>query len=170
MRPRTERIIPFLWFDTHAEEAVRHYTAIFPNSGIDRTTRYPAEGAQVSGMPEGSVMTVEFRLDGQPFVALNGGPHFKFTEAISFVVQCDSQEEIDHCWGRLSEGGDENAQQCGWLKDRYGVSWQIVPRELNDLLIDTDRGNPGRVWSAMLRMKKLDLAALRTAAETGSGL
>jgi len=164
MQPGTQRITPFLWFDHQAEEAVRFYTSIFPNSRIEATTRYGKESAQVSGQKEGSVMTVAFQLDGQDFTAINGGPHFQFSEAISLVVNCQSQEEVDHYWSRLSEGGDETAQQCGWLKDRYGVSWQVVPVELFQLLNDPDPERARRATQAMLQMKKLDLTALRRAA------
>jgi predicted 3-demethylubiquinone-9 3-methyltransferase (glyoxalase superfamily) len=150
-------ITPFLWFDRQAEEAVTFYTSIFPNSKIGNAVRYDAAGAKVSGRPEGSVMTVEFELDGQPLTALNGGPEFEFTEALSLLVHCATQAEVDHYWDRLSEGADPAAQQCGWLKDRYGLSWQIVPDELPQLI-----ANPGGM-QAMLGMKKLDIAALRAA-------
>jgi predicted 3-demethylubiquinone-9 3-methyltransferase (glyoxalase superfamily) len=163
MQAHTARITPFLWFDDQAEEAVDFYTAIFPNSRIVTTTRYNKESAEVSGRKEGTVMTIAFQLDGQDFTAINGGPHFKFTEAISLVVHCKSQDEVDHYWNRLSKGGDEKAQQCGWLKDRYGVSWQIVPTELPQLLSHPDPEKAKRATQAMLKMKKLDLAALRRA-------
>jgi predicted 3-demethylubiquinone-9 3-methyltransferase (glyoxalase superfamily) len=164
MHANAPRITPFLWFDDQAEEAVTFYTSVFPNSKVVTTTRYSKESAEVSGRPEGQVMTVGFQLDGQDFAALNGGPHFKFNEAISLVVRCRSQEEVDYYWSRLSEGGDEPAQQCGWLKDRYGVSWQVVPTELGALLGDPDPEKARRATQAMLQMKKLDLAALRRAA------
>jgi predicted 3-demethylubiquinone-9 3-methyltransferase (glyoxalase superfamily) len=122
-----QKITPFLWFEHQAEEAVRFYTSIFGNSRIGIITRYGKDAAQASGQPPGTVMTIAFEVEGQAFVVLNGGPHFKFGEAISFVVNCESQSELDHYWDKLSEGGDERAQQCGWLKDKYGVSWQIVP-------------------------------------------
>lgn len=157
------RIRPHLWFDDRAEEAARFYTSIFPNSRIGDADRYGDAGADVSGQPEGSVMTVEFELDGQPFLALNGGPHFTFDEAISFVVDCRDQREVDHYWDRLGEGGDPKAQQCGWLKDRFGVSWQIVPTALHELLSDPDPVAAERVMRAMLQMKKLDVAALEAA-------
>lgn len=163
MQASTQRITPFLWFDDQAEEAARFYTSIFDDSKILTVTRYGKEGAQASGRPEGSVMTIAFQLDGQDFTAINGGPHFTFNEAISLVVHCRSQEEVDHYWSRLCEGGDEKAQQCGWLKDRYGVSWQVVPTELVQLLSDPDPEKARRAMAAMLQMKKIDLAALRRA-------
>lgn len=159
-----QRITPFLWFDTQAEEAVAFYTSVFPNSSIDETLRYDSEGAKVSGRPDGSVMTIEFKLDGHDFVALNGGPHFKFNEAVSLVINCQSQEEVDHYWNHLTQGGDAKAQQCGWLKDRYGLSWQVVPNELTQLLKHPDPEKARRVMAAMLKMKKIDLAELRKAA------
>ncbi|HYC40924.1 MAG TPA: VOC family protein [Chitinophagaceae bacterium] len=154
-----QRITPFLWFNREAEEAARFYTSVFPRSRVINTTHYDEAGARVSGMDAGSVMTVDFELDGQSFAAINGGPQFRFTEAVSFVVNCGSQEEIDYYWERLCEDGDPRAQQCGWLKDRFGLSWQVVPRELPDLL----QRSP-RVMEAVLQMKKIDLAALREAA------
>jgi len=158
MNIRTQRITPFLWFNSQAEEAAAFYAAIFPNSHVGTITRYDQAAAQASGRPEGSAMTVAFELDGQPFVALNGGPHFKFSEAISFVVNCASQQEIDHYWDKLAEGADPKAQQCGWLKDKYGVSWQVVPTELPDLI------KHPKAMQVMLQMKKFDLATLRKAA------
>jgi predicted 3-demethylubiquinone-9 3-methyltransferase (glyoxalase superfamily) len=157
------KITPFLWFEDNAEEAVRHYTSIFRNSKITATTRYNEEGAEVSGRPKGSVMTVAFQLDGQDFVALNGGPDFKFTEAISFAVNCDSQEEIDYYWEKLTAGGDEKAQQCGWLKDKYGVSWQIVPDNMHELFEDSGSPAAETTMEAMLKMKKLDIEELQQA-------
>lgn len=156
----TQRITPFLWFDRQAEDAVELYTAVFSDSHIDKVVRYGREGAAVSGMPEGSVMTIAFQLDGQEFVAINGGPHFTFTEAVSFVVNCENQQEIDYYWGRLSEGGDPAAQQCGWLKDRYGLSWQVVPVKLPELLADPDPVKAQRVAQAMFQMKKIDFDRL----------
>ncbi|MGE5242195.1 MAG: VOC family protein, partial [Bacteroidota bacterium] len=129
-----QKITPFLWFDGKAEEAANFYTSIFKNSKIVSVARYGDEAAKASGMPKGTAMTVAFELDGQKFVALNGGPHFKFTEAVSFVVNCQTQEEVDHYWENLSAGGDEKAQQCGWLKDKYGLSWQIVPTVMVEML------------------------------------
>lgn len=161
------RITPFLWFDDQAEEAARFYTSIFPNSKIVGVTRYGAEGANVSGRPNGSVMTVAFELDGQAFVALNGGPHFTFTEAVSFVVNCRTQEELDHYWAKLAAGGNAKAQQCGWLKDKYGLSWQIVPTVLSEMLQDKDPQRSERVMHAVLQMKKLDIRTLKSAYDHG---
>lgn len=165
MQARIHRISPCLWFDDQAEEAVAFYTAVFPNSRIVRTTRYGKESAEVSGRPEGSVMTIGFQLDGQDFTALNGGPLFRFNEAISLAVRCDSQEEVDHYWERLSEGGDPAAQQCGWLKDRYGLSWQVTPNMDEFFARDEKSPEAERAMEAMLRMKKIDIAELRAAAE-----
>jgi predicted 3-demethylubiquinone-9 3-methyltransferase (glyoxalase superfamily) len=156
------KITPFLWFDTQAEEAAKLYTSIFPNSKILKTARYGDAGPG----PKGSVMTIEFELDGQRMIALNGGPVFKFTEAISLVVDCKDQKEVDHYWGRLLQGGRES--QCGWLKDRYGLSWQIVPAVLGELLSAPDAKKAKRVMEAMLKMKKIDIAALKAAAEEKS--
>ena len=160
-----QKITPFMWFDGKAEEAVNFYVSVFSNSAIGTVTRYGKEAVQASGQPAGSVMTMAFRIEGQDFVALNGGPYFKFTEAISFVVNCDTQEEIDHYWGKLSAGGDPTAQRCGWLKDRYGVSWQIVPKSLGSLLQGSDAVGSGRVMQALLQMTKLDIARLQQAYE-----
>jgi len=159
----SNRITPFLWFADQAEEAAHLYTSIFANSRIVHVSRFGDGGKEVTGGQPGSVMTVEFELDGQPFVALNGGPLFSFTEAISFKVACRTQEEVDHFWERLSEGGDEAAQQCGWLKDRFGVSWQVVPEVLGRLLGDPNPEKARRATEAMLAMKKLDIAALERA-------
>ncbi|MGH7358051.1 MAG: VOC family protein, partial [Candidatus Rokuibacteriota bacterium] len=142
---KTKKIAPCLWFDDQAEEAARFYTGIFKSSRILKTARYTEAGREVHGRPPGSVMTVSFELLGQPFTALNGGPIFKFTEAISFQVSCETQEEVDHYWTKLSAGGDAAAQQCGWLKDQYGVSWQVVPAVLPELLTDPDPLKAGRV-------------------------
>jgi predicted 3-demethylubiquinone-9 3-methyltransferase (glyoxalase superfamily) len=168
MKTGTQKITPFLWFDDQAEEAVSFYTSIFKNSRIVGVTRYGEEGAEVSGRPGGTVMTVAFQLDGQEFVALNGGPIFKFTEAISFVVNCESQDEVDHYWEKLSAGGDPKAQQCGWLKDKYGLSWQIVPAVLGELLSDPDPEKSQRVMKAMLQMKKIDIETLKQACRQGT--
>lgn len=159
-----QKITPCLWFDNQAEEAANFYTSIFPNSGITSISRYTEAGQEVHGRPPGSVMVVAFELEGQSFTALNGGPVFKFNEAISFQISCDNQEEVDHYWNQLSEGGDKNAQQCGWLKDKYGASWQVVPAILPQLLSDSDRGKANRTMEAMLRMKKLDIKQLQQAA------
>jgi predicted 3-demethylubiquinone-9 3-methyltransferase (glyoxalase superfamily) len=157
-----------LWFDHEAEEAVAFYTSIFKDSKVVTLVRYGEAGREVHGGAAGSVMTVTFQLDGQEFVALNGGPVFKFNEAISLQIQCDTQEEVDYYWERLNEGGDEKAQQCGWLKDRFGVSWQVTPTILAEMLNDPDAARAARVTQAMLRMKKLDIGELRKALE-GAG-
>ena len=163
MRKTVQKITPFLWFDHQAEDAVNCYVSIFKNSEIRSIARYEEEAAKASGRPKGSVMTVAFELDGQEFVALNGGPLFKFTEAISFVVNCETQEEVDHFWEKLSAGGQE--VQCGWLKDRFGVSWQIVPTVLGEMLQDKDREKSRRVMAAMLKMKKISIERLENAYE-----
>jgi predicted 3-demethylubiquinone-9 3-methyltransferase (glyoxalase superfamily) len=153
-----QKITPFLWFNDQAEEAMNYYVSIFKNSKVVSVTRYGDAGPG----PKGSVMTAQFELDGQRFTALNGGPHYSFTPAVSFVVSCDTQEEIDGYWDRLSDGGDPSAQQCGWLKDRFGLSWQIVPSSLGSLI---GGPNAGRVVPEMMKMKKLDIAALQRAAD-----
>ncbi len=153
-----QKITPCLWFDTEGEEAARFYTSVFPNSKILEVARYGSAGPR----PEGTVMTVSFELDGQEFVALNGGPEFTFNEAISFQVSCEDQEEVDAFWSALSEDGEEGP--CGWLKDRYGVSWQIIPTALPELLSDPDREKSQRVMQAMLQMKKIEVDALEEAA------
>ena len=158
-----QKITPCLWFDDKAEEAATFYTAIFKNSKIVNIARYGDAGAQVSGRPKGTVMTVAFQLEGQEFVALNGGPQFKFTEAISFVVNCQTQEEVDEYWEKLSDRGQE--VQCGWLKDKYGLSWQIVPTILGEMLNDPDPKKAERVMKAMLQMKKIDIKGLKQAYE-----
>jgi len=152
-----QKITPFLWFDHEAEEAVKFYTSVFRNSRIESVTRY----GDVGPGPKGSAMTVAFELEGQKFVALNGGPVFKFTEAISFVVNCDTQEEVDEMWEKLSAGGKE--VECGWLKDKYGLAWQIVPTALVQMLQDKDAQKSQRVMKAMLQMKKMDIARLEEA-------
>jgi predicted 3-demethylubiquinone-9 3-methyltransferase (glyoxalase superfamily) len=159
------KIVPCLWFDHQAEEAARFYTGIFPDSRITNISRYPKAGQEVHGREPGSVLTVAFELAGQALTALNGGPVFKFNEAISLQVMCDTQEEVDHYWNKLSQGGDPQARQCGWVKDRYGLSWQVVPRQLLEWIVDPDPQKAERTFSAMLQMKKLDLAALRRAHE-----
>lgn len=158
-----QKITPFLWYDDKAEEAAKFYVSVFKNSKVGGITRYEKEGAKASGRPEGTAMTVNFELEGQEFVALNAGPQFKFTEAISFVVNCETQEEVDYFWEQLSEGGAES--QCGWLKDKYGLSWQVVPTILVELFLDKDPEKTHRVMTAMLQMKKLDIAVLKQAAE-----
>ena len=159
----TQRISPCLWFDSEAEDAAKYYTSIFKNSKILKTTTYGEEGKEIHGKPAGSVLTVEFELDGQTFTALNGGPVFKFNEAISLVINCETQQEVDYYWDKLTAGGDPKAQQCGWLKDKYGVSWQVVPRALVELLSDKDRAKSERTMKAMLQMKKIDIAELKRA-------
>ncbi|GGX77051.1 VOC family protein [Litchfieldella qijiaojingensis] len=161
--PAIQRITPCLWFDDQAEEAANFYTVIFPNSRIVHISRYGEAGKEVHGKPPGSVMVVAFELDGQAFTALNGGPVFQFNEAISLQIDCQSQEEVDHYWVTLSEGGDEKAQQCGWLKDKYGLSWQVVPRVLIEMLSDPDYEKSQRVFQAMLGMKKIEIAELERA-------
>jgi predicted 3-demethylubiquinone-9 3-methyltransferase (glyoxalase superfamily) len=156
-----QKITPFLWFDNQAEEAMNFYTSVFKNSKVGGVTRYGDGGPD----QKGSVMTASFELEGLQFTALNGGPEFKFTEAISFVVDCQSQAEVDELWEKLTEGGEES--QCGWLKDKFGVSWQIVPRELPVLMNDPDPEKAKRVTEALLKMKKIDIQALREASHQG---
>jgi len=153
-----QKITPCLWFDTEGEEAAEFYTSVFPNSRIAEVTRYGSAGPR----PEGTVMTVNFELDGQKFIALNGGPDFKFNEAISLEVTCEDQDEVDSYWNALSEGGEEGP--CGWLKDKYGVSWQIVPRSLYELITDPDQEKSQRVMAAMLQMRKIEIDELEKAA------
>jgi predicted 3-demethylubiquinone-9 3-methyltransferase (glyoxalase superfamily) len=157
----TQRITPCLWFDGRAEEAAKFYTSIFKNSKITTVFRYGEAGREIHGQAPGTVLTVAFELDGQSFTALNGGPIFKFTEAISLQVSCRTQAEVDHYWNALAEGGDEQAQQCGWLKDKFGLSWQIVPTVLTDLMADSRKSE--RAMTAMLQMKKIDIATLERA-------
>ncbi len=158
-----QKITPFLWFDDQAEEAVNFYITILKNSKILNVARYGEAGAEVTGRPKGTVMTIVFQVEGQEFVALNGGPVFTFSPAISFVVNCETQEEVDRLWEKLSEGGEKG--ECGWLKDKYGVSWQIVPTILGELLQDKDAGKSERVMKAMLQMKKIDIKRLKQAYE-----
>ena len=158
-----QRITPSLWFDDEAEDAARFYTGIFPNSRITQVTHYSSVGFEIHHRPAGSVMVVAFELDGQSFTALNGGPIFKFNEAVSLQVNCADQKEIDYYWEKLSAGGDPNAQQCGWLKDRYGLSWQVVPAFMDELFADAESDGAKRAMEAMLQMKKLDVAELRGA-------
>ncbi len=160
-----QKITPFLWFNDQAEEAVKLYASVFKNSKIGAMIRYDEAGAKAAGRPKGSVMTATFQIEGQDFTAINGGPVFKFTEAVSFVVTCETQDEVDYYWTKLSEGGDEKAQQCGWLKDRFGLSWQIVPTALPRLLGDKDPKKSQRVMRAMLQMKKIVIADLQRARE-----
>ena len=161
--PSLQKITPCLWFDKEAEEAAKFYTSIFKNSKIGSISRYGEAGHEIHGMKAGTVLTVDFELEGQSFTALNGGPMFKFTEAISFQVHCETQQELDHYWDKLSEGGDKNAQQCGWLKDKYGASWQVVPTILPKLLMDPDHRKSERTMQALLQMKKLDIEKLKQA-------
>ena len=154
-----EKIIPNLWFDTEAEEAADFYATVFPNSRVVTKTHYPEDAPREAGM----VMTVEFELDGQRFVGINGGPQFSFDEAVSFQVTCESQEELDYYWERLSEGGQEGP--CGWLKDRFGLSWQVVPKGMDEVFADPDPERARRAMQAMLKMAKIDIAELRRAAD-----
>lgn len=163
MPPITQKITPFLWFDTQAEQAAEFYTSVFANSRITQINRYGRAGREIHGKDAGTVMTVEFEICGQTFVALNGGPQFTFDEAISFKIACESQDEIDYFWTKLSEGGEEG--RCGWLKDKYGVSWQVVPSALPQILSDADAAARERVMDAVLKMKKFDLQRLRQAYE-----
>lgn len=158
---RPQRITPRLWFDSDAEQAAEFYTEIFRDSRIFAVTRYGEAGQEIHGRPPGSVMTVLFELDGQQFTALNGGPRFRFDEAISLQIACDDQDEVDYYWNRLAEGGEESV--CGWLKDKYGLSWQVVPRALPAMLRDADTAASERVMKALLQMKKFDIAALERA-------
>ena len=160
---QVQKITPCLWFDGQAEEAARFYVSVFPDSRITHVSHFTEAGFEVHRRPAGSVMTVAFELGGQSFTALNGGPEFKFNEAVSLQVYCDTQEEVDHYWQRLGEGGDPAARQCGWLKDRWGLSWQVVPRVLDCLIADPDPAKAGRVMEAMLKMRKLDIATLQQA-------
>ena len=154
---------PCLWFDTEAEEAARFYVSIFPKARITSVSRFPGAGQEIHGKPEGSVLTVDFTLNGVPITALNGGPQFKFSEAVSLQVLCRTQEEIDYYWEKLGEGGDPKAQQCGWLKDKFGLSWQVAPSGMQKMLQDHKSPGTVRAFEAMLQMKKLDIAALRRA-------
>ena len=158
-----EKIAPCLWFDDQGEEAANFYVAIFKNSKIVTISRYSVVGQEFHGKPAGSIMSVAFELDGQTFTALNGGPAFKFSEAISFQINCETQDEVDYFWERLSEGGEEKAQQCGWLKDKFGVSWQVVPIVLPMMISDPDSEKSQRTMAALLKMKKLDIAELQRA-------
>jgi predicted 3-demethylubiquinone-9 3-methyltransferase (glyoxalase superfamily) len=158
-----QKITPYLWFDDQGEDAANFYVGIFKDSRILNVSRYGEAGKEVHRKKPGTAMIVAFELEGQPFTALNGGPQFKFTEAISFQISCESQAEVDYYWDRLSEGGDPKAQQCAWLKDKFGLSWQVVPTALSRLLSDPDRAKAGRVMNAMLKMKKIDIAALKNA-------
>jgi len=162
-----KQITPFLWFDDNAEEAVNFYTSVFKNSKIQTVTRYSEAAAKATGRTKGSLMTAAFELNGQEFIALNGGPQFKFTEAVSFVINCENQQEVDYYWEKLTAGGDARAQQCGWLKDKFGLSWQVVPTILSKLLSDKDAKKSQSVMMAMLQMKKIDIPALEKAYAEG---
>ncbi|SEJ29047.1 Glyoxalase superfamily enzyme, possibly 3-demethylubiquinone-9 3-methyltransferase [Dyadobacter koreensis] len=159
----SQKITPNLWFDNNAEEAVRFYVSVFGNSQIGRITRYGNQGQEIHKMPEGTVMTIQFNIEGQEFVALNGGPIFQFSESVSFIINCETQDEVDYFWEKLSEGGDVRAQECGWLKDKFGLSWQVVPTILTELMLDNDQAKANRVMAAMLKMKKLDIQTLKDA-------
>lgn len=159
----TRRITPCLWFDDQAEEAAKFYVSVFENSRITSTTHYSSAGKEVHGRPAGSVMTVDFELDGASFTALNGGPHFQFNEAVSLQVFCESQQEIDYYWEKLAAGGDPKAQVCGWLKDRFGLSWQVVPTGMETMLASPESAGAKRAMEAFLKMKKVDLAELEEA-------
>lgn len=161
----SQRISINLWFEKEAEEAVKFYLSIFKNSKILRTTHYGKEGQEIHKMPDGMVMTVEFELDGLRFVALNGGPIFKFNEAVSLIINCENQAEVDFYWEKLTAGGDKSAQQCGWLKDKYGVSWQVVPTILPDLIHKEDNQKERPVMKVMMDMKKIDIKKLEEAAK-----
>jgi predicted 3-demethylubiquinone-9 3-methyltransferase (glyoxalase superfamily) len=154
-------LMPCLWFDTQAEAAANHYVSIFPKSKLGKITRYGKEGKEIHGKPAGSVLTVEFEIEGVKFLALNGGPQFKFDEAVSFQVLCETQADIDYFWSKLAEGGEEGP--CGWLKDKFGLSWQVVPTVLPEMLQDPNAGRADRAMKAMLQMRKLDIAALQRA-------
>jgi predicted 3-demethylubiquinone-9 3-methyltransferase (glyoxalase superfamily) len=163
--PTLNKIVPCLWFDKEAEEAARFYCSVFKNSEMGAITRYTKEGFEIHKKPEGSVMTVTFHLQGQEFTALNGGPIFKFNEAVSFEVRCKDQAEIDYYWEKLGAGGDPKAQQCGWLKDRYGLSWQVVSDDWVEMMVEATPAQRERLMKAMLPMKKFDMAALKRAFE-----
>jgi len=156
-----QKITPCLWFDTQAEEAAKFYTAVFKNSRVNKISRYTEAGRDIHGKAAGSVPTIEFELEGQTFTALNGGPRFKFNESVSFQVMCEGQAEVDYFWQKLSDGGQEG--QCGWLKDKFGVSWQVVPQVLPQMLIDADSAKRDRAMSALMGMKKFDVEALQRA-------
>ncbi len=161
MQLTAQKITPCLWFDTQAEEAARYYVSVFKNSKVGKISRYGKEGFEIHGKAAGTVMTVEFEIEGQKLVALNGGPHFKFNEAVSFQVHCETQQEIDYFWNALAKGGEEGP--CGWLKDKFGLSWQVIPRALPQMLMDENSDKAQRVMRSMLQMRKIDLAALKQA-------
>lgn len=159
----TQKISSCLWFDKNAEDAVDFYLSVFKNSRKLSTTYYSKEGQEQHHMPDGLVLAIDFELNGSTYIALNGGPIFKFNEAVSFVVNCETQEEIDYYWDKLTEGGDKKAQQCGWLKDKFGLSWQVTPTAMQRMLMSRDRAQADRVMHVMMQMKKLDLKALQDA-------
>ncbi|KLU87982.1 hypothetical protein MAPG_06972 [Magnaporthiopsis poae ATCC 64411] len=162
----TNKLTTCLWFDTQAEEAANHYISIFPNSSIASIQRYNGQGQEVHGKPAGTVMTVEFVLMGtHRFVGLNGGPHFKHTEAVSFMIECADQAEVDYYWDKIGEGGDEKRRECGWIADKFGVSWQVVPKVLKEMLADPDEKKAGRAMAAMMGMKRMDIEGLKKAFE-----
>ena len=161
MELTAKKITPCLWFDTQAEEAAKFYASVFKNSKVGKVSRYGKEGFEVHGKKAGTVMTVECEIEGQKFLALNGGPHFKFNEAVSFQVHCDTQQEIDHFWSELAKDGEEGP--CGWLKDKFGLSWQVIPKALPEMLMDGNSETAQRVMRSMLQMRKIDIAALRRA-------
>ncbi|ANU11673.1 3-demethylubiquinone-9 3-methyltransferase [Planococcus antarcticus DSM 14505] len=165
MDTKIQKITPNLWVDMNAEEAVNFYTSVFKNSKVGRTTYYTHAGKEIHGIDAGKVLTIEFQIEEQDFMALNGSPAFQYTEAVSFIINCETQEEVDYYWDNLTQGGDVNAQECGWLKDCFGVSWQVVPIELNDMLVDAEAEKVERVMAVLLQMKKLDLSELRRAYE-----
>jgi predicted 3-demethylubiquinone-9 3-methyltransferase (glyoxalase superfamily) len=160
-----QKITPNLWFDRQAEDAANFYVSVFKNSSIIRTSYYTNAGQDIHKMPEGMVMTVEFELEGQKFTGLNGGPIFKFNEAVSFIINCEDQQEIDYYWNKLGEGGDPKAQVCGWLKDKFGLSWQVTTNILTEMLLDKDKEKAQRAMNAMMQMKKIDIQQLRDAFE-----
>ena len=161
MQMTATRITPCLWFDSQAEEAAKFYASVFKNSKIGKISHYGKEGFEVHGRKAGTVMTVEFEIEGQKFVALNGGPHFQFNEAVSFQIHCETQAEIDHFWSKLTEGGKE--QPCGWVKDRFGLSWQVIPNALPQMLMDENSEKAQRVMKSMLQMRKIDIDTLKRA-------
>lgn len=159
----TQKIVPNLWFDGKAEEAVNFYTSVFKNSSLGRTFYYSEAGCEEHKKEPGTVMAIEFNIEGQAYMALNGGPEFNFTEAVSFIIYCDEQDEVDYYWDKLTEGGDPKAQVCGWLKDKYGVSWQVVPRILDDMIADDNKEKSDKALLAMMKMQKLDIDSLKEA-------
>ncbi|MGV3461527.1 MAG: VOC family protein [Flavobacterium sp.] len=158
-----QKIVTCIWFDKNGEEAANFYLSVFKDGKLGRKTYYGKEGHEIHGMPEGALLTIEFEIVGHQFVLLNGGPMFKLNEAVSFIINCNDQEEVDYYWDKLTEGGDPNAQQCGWCKDKYGVSWQVVPTILDDMVSDPDKEKAGRAMDAMLKMKKIDIKKLEEA-------